>query len=181
MKSWIVGCFLLFSFTLGAQSGPFDVTFEFQAYPTGLIPGIRFEKGFAEKNAISLRLGYQFIDHRDLGKNDDEWGNGYGFTVGYKRYFKENFRGLFAGIKNDVWWNEMEWKMNPETPDEFSGVTDITVIQPTAEAGYLFEFGEGWICSPTVAFGYEVNVKTEGRPTGEGAIFLLGFNLGRRF
>lgn len=181
MKNTILFFSLLSAFTTRAQSGPFDATFEFQAYPTGLIPGVRFEKGFAEKNAVSLRLGYQIIDHRDLGKNDDEVGNGYGFSLGYKRYFKENYQGLYAGVKNDFWWNTIEWKMNPDTPDEFSGETDIVVVQPTAEVGYLFAFDNGWILSPTLAFGFEINVETEGRPTGEGAIFLLGVNVGKRF
>lgn len=175
----ILFCFACTGF---AQTGPFDVNFEFQAYPAGLIPGLRLEKGFAQKNAASLRLGYQFIDHQDFGKHDDETGSGYGFTLGYKRYLKENFVGWFAGLRNDFWWNEIDWEDAVLGPAGLRiGTTDIFVVQPTVEAGYAFALGQNWVFSPALAFGFEVNVKTEGEPTGEGAIFLLGLNFGRRF
>jgi hypothetical protein len=54
------------------------------------------------------------------------------------------------------------------------------VLQPTLEAGWGFVVGEKIVFTPTVAFGFEINVKTEGEPTGEGAIVLLGINLAYR-
>jgi hypothetical protein len=160
-----------------AQNAPLDLAFEFQAYPTGLIPGIRLEKNFGGKNAAHLRLGYQAIDHRDLGKQDDETGQGWGFSLGYHRYFKPSYQGFFLGARNDIWFNRIDWANNDGT----SGQTDITVLQPTAQAGWLFLLGKKFLLCPTLSFGYEINVKTEGEPTGEGAILLLGINLGHRF
>jgi len=170
----LFGC--LFCFCLISKAQNLDISFEFQA-----IPGFRIEKGFQEKNAIHLRLGYNWIRHRDLGVHEDERGNGFGFTVGYKRYFKENYEGFFIGARSDFWFNELDWKDNIDLPTEISGTTNITVIQPTAEAGYLFLLNNNWIFAPNIAFGYEVNVKTEGAPVGEGAILLLGFKIGKRF
>ena len=169
--------------TCPGQSGPFDLNFEFQAYPTGLIPGLRLEKGFAEKNAVSLRLGYQIIDHRDLAEHDDETGNGFGFSLGYKRYLskKENYQGLFAGIRNDFWWNEIDWVTHVILENDITGTTDITVVQPTAELGYQWVSESGWALAPSIAFGMEINVKTEGEATGQGGILLLGVLLGKRF
>ena len=158
-----------------------DLSFEFQAYPTGLIPGIQIERGFADKNTIHLRVGYQYIRHRDLGVHEDERGNGFGFTLGYKRYLKENFQGWFLGVRNDIWFNELDWKDNIDLPNEISGTSNITVVQPTAEAGYLFKLGENGFLVPTIAFGVEINVRTEGADVGEGAILLLGFEIGQRF
>lgn len=163
-----------------AQRGPVDVDFELQAYPTGLIPGVRVDLNVAGKNAAYLRLGYQLIDHRDLGKHMDEKGSGLGFTLGYKRYIKSGFQGLFFGARNDIWFNKIDWE-DFNIVIARSGTTKITVVQPTAEAGYLFELGNGWIFAPTLAFGFEINVKTKGEPTGEGAIVLLGLNVGKRF
>lgn len=175
---------LLLSATLAqSQSSPFDVNLEIQAYPTGLIPGLRLEKNFAEKNAVSLRLGYQLIDHRDLGKHDDETGSGYGFSLGYRRFFRENYRGLSLGLRNDFWWNEIDWEtldQNSQLPQTITGTTDIIVVQPTAELAFTQVAG-AWLFTPTLSFGFEVNVKTDGEPTGEGAIVLLGINVGRRF
>jgi len=163
------------------SDGFFDIGLEFQAYPTGLIPGVRIEKGFGGKHAIHLRAGYQWIRHRDLGVHDDERGDGYGFTLGYRRYFQNDFRGWTISSRCDFWANNIDW--TDETPmGDISGNTKIKVIQPTLDLGYTFLFGEGQtVLTPTVAFGYEVNVKTDGAETGEGAILLLGVELSRRF
>ena len=172
---------IIYTPKLYAQEGILDIDFELQAYPTGIIPGIRIEKGFAQKNAIHLRLGYNWIRHRDLGVHEDERGDGFGFTLGYKRYLKAGFKGWFGGIRSDVWFNQLDWKDHIGLPNEQSGHTKITVVQPTAEAGYLFTLPNDWIIAPAIGFGYEVNVVTNGEPTGEGAILLLGFTLGKRF
>ena len=168
---------LLFLTTL--SFGQTDISFEFQAYPAGLIPGVRFEKNFKENYAFHLRLGYNWVRHQDFGEQDDERGDGYGFTLGYKRYFKAGHEGFFIGARNDIWWNELDWKNNIGTPGETTGTSNITVLQPTLEAGYAFT-KNNLIFTPTVAFGFEFNVKTEGLPMGEGAILLLGVNLGYR-
>ena len=173
---------LIFTFigtTLMGQST--DISFEFQAYPTGLIPGLRLEKNFGEKHAAHVRVGYQWIRHRDLGEHEDERGNGYGFTFGYKRYFKELHQGFSIGIRNDIWFNSLDWKDNIDTPSEVSGTTDITVLQPTLELAYLMLADSGWFFTPAIAFGFEINVKTEGSDVGEGAILLLGLSAGKRF
>jgi hypothetical protein len=46
-----------------AQKRVMDIGLEFQAYPTGLIPGIRFEKSFTKRDLYIARLGFQLIDH----------------------------------------------------------------------------------------------------------------------
>lgn len=178
IKHWLTPLLLLAALFCAAQGNNFDLTTEFQVYPTGLIPGLRLEKGFAEKNAVHLRLGYQIIDHRDLGKHDDETGTGYGFTLGYKRYFKENFQGIHLGIRNDFWFNSIDWRSDEEPA---AGTTDVVVVQPTAELGWLFLLGEHFTLTPGAAFGVEINVKTDGEPTGEGMILLLGLQAGYRF
>ena len=159
---------------LNAQN-PVGFGFEFQAYPTGLIPGIYFEHAIGDKSDIYARLGYNWIRHRDLGKHDDERGDGFGFSIGYKRFLSNSAKTKWRiGIKNDIWWNSIDW-----TDGIDSGNTQITVVQPTLELGYVWQKNNLFI-SPTLAFGYEVNVRTEGSPTGEGAILLLGFQVGRK-
>lgn len=178
IKHWFTfGCWFVVSLTT-AQNSVFDLNFEFQAYPTGLIPGLRLEKGFAGKHALHLRGGYQLIDHRDLGKHDDETGQGYGFTAGYKRYFKEEYKGFHLGLRNDIWFNTIDWTTNAPPS---KGTTKIVVLQPTAEAGWLFLLGSHFTLTPSLALGYEINVKTEGEPTGEGMILLIGLQTGYRF
>ena len=159
-----------------------DIGIEFQAYPTGLIPGLRIEKGFAGKHAVHFRFGYQWIRHRDLGVHDDERGNGYGFTLGYRKYFQDNFKGWSISSRCDLWANDLDWTDESPLGDiTITGNTKVKVIQPTLDLGYTFIFGKHTVLTPTVAFGYEVNVQTKGKDVGEGAIFLLGVELSQRF
>lgn len=174
MKKTLFYILLLFPLLASAQT---DLSLEFQAYPTGLIPGVRIEKNFSERHAVHLRLGYQIINHRDLGVQEDEKGSGFGFTLGYKHYFRDGYEGFFVGARNDIWLNTIDWIDNLGR----TGTTMITVIQPTLEAGYNFVLGDTWLFAPSVGFGFEVNVRTEGEPTGEGAILLVGFLVGKRF
>jgi len=160
----------------------FDVGLEVQAYPTGIIPGLHFEFGVGDKDGLLGRVGYNVVNHRDLGVQDKEKGGGFGFSIGYRRYFKEQRQGFFLGARTDLWFNKIDWKENPNLPTEVTGRTDITVFQPTAEAGYVFNLKkEGWSFVPSIAFGAEINIKTEGLPVGEGAVLLLGFTFRKRF
>jgi hypothetical protein len=176
----IIALLMLFLFPSFQANAQTDISFEFQAYPTGLIPGLRVEKGFGDKNAVHLRLGANLFDHRDLGVQDEEKGNGFGFSIGYKRYLKNDHQGWSLGIKNDIWFNSVDWVDNIVGDISQTGTTKIVVVQPTVELGYLVEFGNNWVFTPAIAFGYEVNVKTEGAPTGEGPILLLGLSIGKR-
>lgn len=174
-------CFTLIAAT-AQSSKSYDVGLEIQAYPTGVIPGIHFEYGLSEKDGLLGRVGYNIVNHRGLGIQDNEKGGGFGFSVGYRRYFKTNRQGFFLGARTDLWFNKIDWKENPTLPTEIKGQTDVTVFQPTAEAGYVINLKqEGWSFVPSIAFGAEINIKTTGRPVGEGAVLLLGFAFRKRF
>ncbi|MEO0469344.1 MAG: hypothetical protein AAF206_06985 [Bacteroidota bacterium] len=172
---------VLLAFSLMDLRAQSSLGFEFQAYPTGLIPGIRYGLGIGEKDELSLRIGYQWIRHGSNGVHEDERGDGGGFTLGYRHYFQEGLQGWFVGAKNDVWFNTLDWRDNIDQANELSGTSRIVVVQPTAEAGYLFALGESAFFSPSAAFGFEINASTNGAEVGQGAIFLLGFWIGKRF
>lgn len=169
--------------TITAQSGKsLDVGLEVQVYPTGVIPGLHFEYGLSDQDGLLGRVGYNIVNHRDLGVQDDEKGGGFGFSLGYRRYFKADRQGFFLGARTDLWFNKIDWKQDPNLITEVKGRSDITVFQPTAEAGYVINLKkEGWSFVPSIAFGAEINIKTEGLPVGEGAVLLLGFTFRKRF
>ena len=147
---------------------------EFQAYPTGIMPGARAELALGERNELHLRVGANLFDHRDLGVQQEEIGGGGGFTLGYRRYFSDGQEGFFLGARNDIWFNTNNWKNDAGD----TGTTKIVVVQPTAEAGYRFGLGESsWTLAPAVGFGFEVNVVSNGEDVGQGAILLLGVSL----
>lgn len=160
----------------------FRIAQETQVYPTGIIPGVRIAYDFGGQHAIHTRLGYNIVRHRDLGVQDDERGGGFGFTIGYDRYFGQNYKGFFAGARMDLWFNEVDWGNLIGTPAETRGTTNVTVWQPTIEGGYSFSIiNENVYLAPHLALGVEVNVKTEGAEVGQGLIALLGFQFGYRF
>ena len=56
--------------------------FEVQVYPTGVIPGIRYEWDISTKDQLFVRVAYNFTDRSDFGENDDESGGGSGIGGG---------------------------------------------------------------------------------------------------
>ena len=148
---------------------------EIQAYPTGLIPGIAFEKS-GDRGAWNVRLGYNLVNHRDLGIQDDERGGGFGGSLGYQYFLKKYGSKWFMGARTDLWRNRIDWKNQPGTPQEVQGTSKIVVLQPTAIAGYAWGIGSFQL-RPTIAFGAEINVKTVGKEVGHGAILLAGIQL----
>jgi len=148
---------------------------EIQVYPTGWMPGVRIQKGIDAYSFVSFRIAANIFDHRDLGVQEKEKGNGLGFSLGYHRNIIKNNDHLILGIKSDFWWNSNDWENSPGSGKPISGTSDIVVIQPTAELGYLIGSKENkFNLIPSIAFGFEINVETKGEPVGEGLILLLG-------
>ena len=154
---------------------------EYQWYPTGHQLGVRGEYGFAPHHAIDFRAGINIINERDEGEQDLEEGSGFGFTPGYRYYLKSDNSGFFGSVRSDIWLNSIDWTDLDNGVVVATGTTDITVVQPTLIAGYASQLGENWKFTPTAGFGYEINVRTDGRDVGEGPITLFGLNITRRF
>lgn len=167
----ILFLFLLVSTREQKLLGQFSdrIGIEIQAYPTGVIPGIRYEHVLSTSSYFTARIGYQIIRHRDLGKHDDERGSGYGFSLGYKTSITSK---LDFGIRSDLWWNDIDWT-DRRNGQEVTGNTSITVLQPTARIEYVIDLGSFYLV-PSIGFGMEWNIKTSGEPTGEGLIGLVG-------
>ncbi|MEM6726789.1 MAG: hypothetical protein AAF598_22315 [Bacteroidota bacterium] len=158
------------------------IAHEFQVYPTGFIPGLRISYDFGGQHAIHTRLGYNVVRHRDLGVHENERGGGIGFSLGYDRYFGQDYTGFFVGARMDLWFNEVDWKDFIDQPTEVNGTTNVTVWQPTIEGGYIFRvINDHFYLAPHLALGLEVNVVTDGEEVGQGLIGLLGFQFGYRF
>jgi len=151
----------------------FDIGIELQVYPTGIIPGIRLEKYLNSYSSLNLRLGYQLIDHRDLGVQDNEEGNGYGASIAYRTFLGSCHKGLSFAVRTDLWFNKIDWESGSD-----SGTSNITVIQPTLMAEYAFRPTRDLSITPSLSFGWEWNASTDGEPTGEGAILLIGVTMG---
>jgi len=171
-------CLFLFNSSFAQEentSANFEIGLEVQVYPTGIIPGLRIEKFLDQKSSLGFRLGYQLIDHRDLGVHQDETGSGFGGSISYRRFFSSIDKGFSLGIRTDVWKNTIDW-----SDDTVSGTTKITVLQPTLVGEYTYKASDNFVITPSLSFGFEWNVVTDGEPTGQGAILLVGCTFGFR-
>ena len=186
LSSWwqflpLLGVLLVPVSSVAEQQAPIEFGFELQVYPTGVIPGLRIERGFAQYHSINFRLGVQEIRHQDFGVHDDERGDGAGFSIGYSRYFKPGFTGLSLGARTDLWFNTLDWRDNIGEAQEISGTTDVTVLQPTIDIAYHYLSSPGWFLRPSLAAGFEINIDTDGSDVGQGFIYLASVTVGRRF
>ncbi len=159
---------------------------ETQAYPAGVVPGLRFDLGISETLNLTSRIGYNFTDRRDWGEHDNEEGGGPGFSLGLERtgFLTEK---LSVHARADLWFIDIDWEQSGlltcdpvACPDAIvSGSTQIIVLQPTFGISHRYNISEQFFIKPSLSFGWEINVKTDGREVGQGPILLAGFQLSK--
>jgi len=158
---------------------------ELQAYPAGVIPGLTLDYEITESQFLHLRVGYNYTDRGSWGEHDQEDGGGLGFSLGYR--FRELFGTKFtADLRSDLWFMNIDWQderlicgtVPPCNEVLAEGNTDITVLQPTAGIGYPLRLSSGVVLTPTLSFGREINIRTDGEQVGEDFIGLIGLRLG---
>jgi len=168
--------------------GQSSISIEAQAYPAGVIPGIRFDYSISEQTQLFVRAGYNFTDRRDWGEHDNEEGGGAGFGIGAE-FRNPRFQNFSLNVRTDLWFMDIDWyneeEICPFAPPcvdiKFPGTTEIAVLQPTIGFGYQFPVSGSFFIKPTINFGYEVNIRTEGEDVGEGTILLGGLQVGYLF
>lgn len=177
--------FLIISFSGNAQT---SIGFETQVYPAGAITGLRFDLAITSNLNITSRLAYNVTDRRDWGEHENEEGEGPGFSLGIEKTDFLDIKNLSLNVRSDFWFLEIDWTDRPTGPalcgalpcPSRVGSTDIIVFQPTIGLAYSMPLSDKIFVKPAISFGYEINVKTEGEPVGEGAILLGGFHFGFR-
>ncbi len=166
------------------KSGKYlELGLEVQQYPTGYLAGIRGELALTNHHALDLRIGYNGLDHKDFGVHNTEVGGGFGGSLSYRYYFNPTNEKWFAGLRTDLWFNEIDW--TDPSVDELEpiikGVTNVVVLQPTIIGGYRWAVRDHFAITPTAAFGAEINIITDGEAVGQGLILLWGVSLTYRF
>ncbi|MEZ4918910.1 MAG: hypothetical protein R2792_07345 [Saprospiraceae bacterium] len=173
---------VLFLVSLGSASAQaqWNLGLEVQGYPTGMISAVQLEYVTAKCHAFHMRAGYNMVRHRDQGVSDDERGGGPGFSLGYRHVYGPKSNQWHLGVRNDLWFNKINWEDLHADGVLHSGTTRIVVLQPTVEAACRLPIpGTEFYYSPSIAFGFEVNVVTNGKEVGQGPILLLGLTVGK--
>ena len=159
----------------------FDMGIENQLYPAGDIVYIRTMRPINKRSGLMLKLGYDFARRQNFGKHDKENGGGPGFALGYRYYIKKELEGFFLAARAGLWVMKIDWEDNRNSIIA-SGKTNITVLQPTAAAGYQYVTQSGhWAFEAGAAFGIEWNIATKGEEVGQGGISLFFVGVSRRF
>lgn len=152
---------------------------EYNYYPAGHVIGIQGE--YSPNNnhhSFNARLGTNITRRWNFsGLNDDERGGGFGGSLGYRYYLTPQCRGLYLGARTDLWFMTVDWQDSSELITQ--GSTEITVLQPTFEIGYLFHLRNGWELGTAFVNGVELNVRMDGEPVGEGWITLWQLRLSK--
>jgi hypothetical protein len=151
-----------------------DAGLEIQAYPAGLMFMAKANFNLTLKNQFTTKIGYNMARRQDFGEHDNEEGGGFGINVAFKHYFNQNYLGWNYSLRTSVWMLNIDWMNN--SPSE-TGITSITVLQPTIAGGYDFALNSKLKIGLFIAFGYEVNIITSGQNVGQGGISLMGFSL----
>ena len=186
MKTLFLTLFLTFITMQGfAQT---SISIETQAYPAGLIPGLRFDYSLNDQVQLILRGAYNATNRRDWGVQDNEEGGGLGFGIGAEIQ-NSSIKELSMNVRADMWFMDIDY-YNIETICPFvapcldqriDGRSDVIVLQPTVGFSYQIPVSSSFFLKPTINLGYEINIKTEGEDVGEGAILLGGIQIGHLF
>lgn len=180
MKKSLILIISIFVFSLTQAQNTTGIGAEIQWYPAGYQFMATGEFGFKDHHAIQAKFGYNLARRQDFSPfNNSENGGGIGGTLGYRYYFGKMTTGFYLGARVDLWGLTIDWE-DPKDASitQQSGTTEITVLQPTAEIGYMYAFKDSPLAiGVNAAGGWEINVVTNGLPVGEGRISLLGVRL----
>lgn len=184
MKKIAFGCFFLLFFQIHfiqAQDSDnlYHLGVEIQWYPAGFQCMATGTMSLSTRDIFESKIGYNLAHRQGFSKyNEVENGGGLGFTLGYRRYLSDDFKGFYVGGRIDLWWLTIDWEDDLETALPRKGTTKITVFQPTGEIGYMYQVPNyPWAFGVNVSAGWEINIKTKGDPVGQGAIGLLGIKM----
>jgi hypothetical protein len=156
--------------------GVIGAGFEAQLYPSGGIFSVRGSIRTGDRDAFFGFLGFNVAERGNNGVHGSETGEGPGVGIAWRHFLGEDHGGWYFGVRTDVYALKIDW----QDPGAF-GTTDIVVLQPTAQGGYTFDAGDGWVIDVGASLGAEINVSTTGEPVGDGAILLLGLGTEYRF
>jgi hypothetical protein len=181
-------CALIGLLPLAAEAAdgatPFDPGYELglevQVYPSGIITSGRFGFMLSDQWAMDAYLGWNFVTSRTRGEHDTEEGGGPGVGLGARWYYGLERTSWYLGGRVDVWFLDIDWE-DSRLFVNTSGSTDVTVLQPTVQAGYAWALSPELRVEVGVSLGSEFNIATSGESVGSGFIILGGVSANYRF
>lgn len=157
----------------GAPSLAATPVVELRAYPVGQIVSAGLAWPLNPQTEWGAAVLYNRTQRGDVGRHEDESGDGFGLGVELSRFWTAAHHGWLYGARAELLKLDLDWK----DPGR-EGKSSITVIQPTLRFGYrTLPFYRGLSATVSANLGAEINVATRGEKVGEGPIGLLSFAL----
>ena len=149
-----------------------DLGLSFQLYPAGVIPTLNLDHYLTERTSLVYRLGANIVDRQDFSdENDEEKGEGFGGTFGYRKHFQLKKGKVIFGLNMDIWNLWIDWENDPNGLNMTSGTTYTLVLQPWLETGYFLNLNNSSSeIGITAGFGREINAITDGKDVEQGWI-----------
>lgn len=155
---------------LPALAEQYQPSGEVRGYPSGAIVSGGLGRSFGDHWYGSAHAAYNVVERGDNGRFDNEEGGGFGFGATVDKYFQLGQNGWFVGGRAELFFLDIDYR----DPGR-NGSSDVTVFQPTARAGYGWNFAGGhYGLTAALSLGAEINVATAGAAVGEGAVVLGG-------
>ncbi|MFN0030621.1 MAG: hypothetical protein ACKVOR_00530 [Flavobacteriales bacterium] len=185
MKKLLSVLFLIIASFANAQdrtSNPLGFSIGAQLYPAGIIPHLQLLLPMRDHLALNFRFGYNSADRKDFSPhNEHEEGGGFGTTIGLRRYFTLRKGFAFGGLNSDIWNLTINWS-DTKAGEKTTGSTDILVLQPWLEAGYLLPISNSnFDIGTSLGFGREINLITIGDEVAQGWMGSLSLFIKVRF
>ena len=155
-----------------------DVGGSFQYSPDFNTYSLQLAFNAEEYHSFILKGNFARAGSRKTSNHTSESGSGWGAYLGYRYHFsvipKRAFLGLGVGIQS----MKMNWSLLL-----LEGTTNLTLLQPTIEAGYTLLINDYMYITPSVSGILQTKLSSKGADVDFGSGFApaAGISIGWRF
>jgi hypothetical protein len=148
---------------------------EIQGHLSGVQYTLQFGPVIFQEDEFQLYGGYSHADRPGRVPHATEKGKGWGAGLGWKHWWQDSGGGFFVGARAEIWRMRLDWK---DSTRGLTGVSQVTVLQPLASAGYRFLWNKSLFSDIGLSAGREYNSATHGEAVAEGFLLRAGISLG---
>jgi hypothetical protein len=123
-------------------------------------------------------LGYKTAYRPITGTHNNEKGDGWGGSLGYRYYFSVIPKGFYIGARGSLWSLGMYRTADPTIPS-----VNVMIGQPSAEAGFTALFNDIFYTTVFISAGKQFTISSGGDSFGygKGSVTAAGISAGIRF
>ena len=171
-------CFSLHSYSQDMGYNTFDIGVEYKWADNS--PAYNIQGAFNAKihHSLILSAGIKTAYRPITGTHNNEKGRGWGGALGYRYYFSVLPKGLYLGIRGEIW--NMNMYRTANLTDE---TTKVLIFQPNVEIGHTFLINDLFFVTTYLSGGQQITISSGGDKFnyGRGFVPSAGISAGWRF